>query len=140
MSAETKEDILAEIRDAMTRVGFFFSESVAEWCDRFEAAFKRESVGNAAAMREALVFCLRIIGKNGIRGNVFIDDIREAHRVITAAIAEPARNCDIQFVDDVARYGAFKDWCNAKGNTMEPKLAYDAFQWLLSPAEKGGAE
>ena len=59
-SAETKEDIIAEIRDAMTRVGCFFSESVEEWCDRFEAAFKRESAGNVAAMRDALVSIAKV--------------------------------------------------------------------------------
>lgn len=50
---------------------------------------------NQMKMREALVMCSRIIGENGIRGNVFIDDIREAHRAIAAALAAPERNCDV---------------------------------------------
>ena len=53
------------------------------------------AVGNAAAMREALVLCSRIIGANGIRGNVFLADIEKAHEAITAALSLPARNCDL---------------------------------------------
>jgi hypothetical protein len=70
---------------------------ISELADRLEAAAKRENAqsGNAAAMRETLVLCSRIIGANGIHGNVFLDDIEEAHRAITAALSEPARNCDI---------------------------------------------
>ena len=58
--------------------------------------------GDQHKMREALVLCLRIIGENGIRGNVFIDDIREAHRAITAALAAPPRNCDVGTAEEQA--------------------------------------
>lgn len=60
--------------------------------------------GNQMKMREALAFCLRIIGENGIRGNVFIDDIREAHRVITAALAAPPRVCDVNTLESLSDF------------------------------------
>ena len=51
--------------------------------------------GNQMKMREALVLCSRIIGANGIRGNVFLSDIQEAHEAITAALSAPPRQCDV---------------------------------------------
>ena len=72
-------------------------------CDKATGVVSVEDAameGDQHKMREALVFCLRIIGENGIRGNVFIDDIREAHRAITAALAARPRNCDVGTADE----------------------------------------
>lgn len=92
--------------------------------------------GNSQKLREALEEQLRYWNSH-IRNRAE----EEMRQRTEAALAAPARNCDLPFADDVARYGAFKAWCNAKGHTMEPKLAYDAFDWLLSTAEKeGGAQ
>ena len=93
-----------------------------------------EQTGNAAAMREALEALVEYWdwgGYDAMRINRLQDEAR-------AALAAPARNCDVPYIDEVARYSAFKAWCNAKGHTMEPKLAYDAFDWLFAP--EGGAE
>ncbi len=71
--------------------------------------------GNQQKMREALVLCSRIIGENGIRGNVFLDDIQEAHRAITAALAAPPRQCDVGTAEEQAQ--RFYDFCI--GNSSE---------------------
>ena len=42
--------------------------------------------------------------------------IGEAHEIV--ALSAPPRNCDIQYNDRAEMYGAFKDWCNARGHTM----------------------
>ena len=99
-----------------------------------------EDVFNAAAMREMLRRIDRLCRvTDDEAGTAWNMDI--AHRVrdeIQAALDMPARNCDRTFADHVAMYDEFKAWCNAKGHTMNPKLASDAFDWLLSKAE--GAE
>lgn len=64
--------------------------------------------GNQQKMRNALVLCSRIIGairlgEYGIRSNVFMDDIQEAHEAITAALAEPLRNCDVGTAEEQAK-------------------------------------
>lgn len=59
---------------------------------------------------------------------------------VNAALAAPERNCDLPYNDSVEMYGKFKDWCKAKGHTMEPMLAWDAFDWLLSPATEQKGE
>lgn len=59
---------------------------------------------------------------------------------IERALAAPPRNCDTPYNDRVEMYGAFKDWCNARGHTMNPKLACDAFDWLLAPATEQKGE
>lgn len=93
--------------------------------------------GNQMKMRESLVLCLRIIGENGIRGNVFIDDIREAHRAITAALAESPRNCDVFNDAESARQA----WLNDKDNWDDfgsPELYLH--EWLFAhtkPEAKG---
>ena len=98
--------------------------------------------GNTAAMREALKpwiafaeWLLENAGKDklgeAIRENGTI--IRQRMEELRAVLSVPPRNCDTPYNDRVEMYGAFKDWCKAKGHTMEPMLAYDAFEWLLAP-------
>ena len=67
-------------------------------------------------------------------------EIEELCRKTKSALAEPPRNCDMQYKDRVEMYGKFKDWCKAKGHTMEPMLAYDAFDWLLASMTKEGED
>ena len=161
MSEETIADILAEMFDFSDkrieegRDHAMTSESVGlivhQLAKRFEAAWKRESVGNAAAMREALVRCREIALQwqadeaAGVAGTTDKPSARSAAEAvidmefeINAALSDPARNCDMPYHDRVEMYGAFKDWCKAKGHTMEPMLAYDAFDWLFAPAERKG--
>lgn len=118
-------------------------------------AHKRES-GNAAKLREALIDVVkRLKAYVGCDHHTFhltattcdgITSVGKCGKIGTcaaifkarAALAAPPRNCDVPYNDRVEMYGAFKDWCNARGHTMNPKLACDAFDWLLAPATKGG--
>ena len=109
---------------------------------------KSAPVGNAAAMREAALpwiafaeWLLENAGKDAL-GAAIRDNgpiIRQRLEELRAALAAPPRNCDRTFIDHPAMYYEFRDWCNAKGHTMEPKLAYDAFDWLLATANEKGA-
>lgn len=97
---------------------------------------------NTKVMREALEHVEKL-AREFAAGNYYVSDFpKMLLDAIRPALAAPPRNCDVQFLDRVEMYGAFKDWCNARGHTMEPKLAYDAFDWLLALAteKKGGAK
>lgn len=100
-----------------------------------------EGVGNAAATREALELFVEyseLVCKMGMFNRDRLIAITTKAR---AALSAPPRNCDRKFVDKVDMYYAFKDWCHAKGHTMEPLLASDAFDWFLETAmEKGAAD
>ena len=149
-----KTETVADIAAVLRR---YVLPSLAE---RLEAAWKREkaeveadalnvgavvattekslAVGNAAALREALCDIVMLTMKVGysIHGDVACGIIASKAK---HALSAPARNCDMQYKDRVEMYGAFKDWCKAKGHTMEPMLAYDAFDWLLAlAAERKG--
>lgn len=122
--------------------------TIKELADRLKAALRRER-GDRAKLREALKKCLLYIAcaeSAGIGTITLNDKVKlDPKKIIKsakAALAAPPRNCDMPYNDRVEMYGAFKDWCNAKGHTMEPKLAYDAFEWLLALATKkeGGAK
>ncbi len=133
---ETVADIAAVLRR-------YVLPSLAE---RLEAAWKREKaqVGNAAATREALrvadetanellSWCSNHYQELNCMGS-------RLKRALEHAAKAPPRNCDRKFIDRVAMYYEFKDWCKDKGHTMEPMLAYDAFDWLLAPAAERKGE
>lgn len=97
-------------------------------------------VGDMAAMREALTkvseWMAHRIATGGFEASPTFPTVLE--NIVLPALAKPPRNCDRTFIDRPAMYYEFKDWCNAKGHTMEPKLAYDAFDWLLATANEKG--
>ena len=97
---------------------------------------------NMAAMREALIkvkeWMEHRIATRGFEFSATFPTMLED--VVLPALSAPARNCDTPYNDRVEMYGAFKDWCKAKGHTMEPMLAYDAFEWLLAPATEQKGE
>ena len=98
---------------------------------------KVQKTGNAAAMREALVKIREYI----ITGNTGYEPKELLELILNwcdSSLTDPPRNCDRKFADRPAMYYEFKDWCNKKGHTMEPKLAYDAFDWLLEQSDKKG--
>lgn len=95
------------------------------------------SAGNKVSMREALV---ALVDYYQTACHSCMSIAPELHSLVQnarAALATPPRNCDRKFIDRVAMYDEFKDWCNKKGHTIEPKLAYDAFDWLLATKEGG---
>ena len=102
-------------------------------------------VGNAAALREALeelneLFDSCVLGTHSEMTADEMDKVDELYFKTKAALSKPPRNCDVEYADRVEMYGAFKDWCKANGHTMEPMLAYDAFDWLLAPAAERKGE
>lgn len=92
---------------------------------------------NMQMMREALEHALYFLRRHHM-GAVYAPDgetlisCEDVISVVDNALSSPPRNCDAKYADRVEMYGAFKDWCKAKGHTMEPMLAYDAFDWLLA--------
>ena len=103
-----------------------------EKAERRIAELERSS-GNAAAMRRTLEEVEGAIFEDD-PGRFLLADAEEILHRVQAALAAPPRNCDVKYADGVEMYGAFKDWCKAKGHTMDPMLAYDAFEWLLAKA------
>jgi hypothetical protein len=165
MSKETIADILAEMFDfsdkrieegrnhAMTSecVGLI----VHQLAKRFEAAWKRESAGNAAAMREALE-TVRKYAKETTPDRVMLGVIEVW---CDEALAAPARNCDKyadKFCEDML-HADFVKYCNDCDCPMgcvhrkdtrcmlDTRCAsilkcFSRFVLQKAEAEKGGAE
>ena len=84
---------------------------------------KSSSVGNAAAMREALLVVKRLFDGR----LMWQPDIRKAHEAVDAAIAKPPRNCDRP---ECATTNAAQDvWLKEDGG----KTAY--YEWLFAEAK-----
>lgn len=115
--------------------------TVKELANRLEAAHERER-GNFAALRGALKaiggLCTRLIPTwDGAIGR--IKDITEA------ALATPARNCDMPLVvEGPADNNADKAWLVFKRHN--PDAHFDVLgllrciDWLIAPATEGGAK
>ena len=104
---KTASEIIAEMRNRV--IGddgikwTLTADEVISYADRLEVALAREAApaGNAAAMREALTECRAVMDK--LADVVFherdiysvSDDAFAAQNAITAALAAPARNCDV---------------------------------------------
>lgn len=108
-------------------------DDVRSALDRIEAAAKREQdkPGNAAALREALVAFVDSIqwlcdgDERGIFKRQFAPLLSEA----SAALADPARNCD-RFADCNSAWKAY--------NAIVDRERLSGFDfWLFSPAEGG---
>ncbi len=163
MSAETKEDILREMRMGNSGdmpfaylVGMpdTFEEflsgtkmrkinvkqvTVKELADRFEAAFKRESVGNVAAMREALKQALYFLRRHNM-GAVYAPDgetlifCQDVANIVDEALSAPARQCDVGTAEEQAeRYHAI-------GEVYHSLTLTNALAWAQTPyeAKEGG--
>lgn len=96
---------------------------------------------NATKLREVLEWAVttidvsdEVLEETEDWENEVVSWVRELQDKAKAALATPPRNCDVPYPDTVAMYDAFKKWCNNKGHTMEPKLASDAFAWMLAAA------
>lgn len=119
-------------------------EALCKEVARLRSASKER--GDAAKLREALALIATIEFPHNFQNERFdiadaCQDLTNAIKTASAALSAPPRNCDMQYNDRAEMYDAFKDWCNARGHTMDPKLAYDAFEWLLAQAaEKEGGK
>ena len=156
MSEETIADILAEMFDFSDkrieegRDHAMTSESVGlivhQLAKRFEAAWKRESAGNVAAMRDALVSIAKVpvppirIRVSSPGPGIIIHEpepesewlamLRECVKRANAALAAPARNCE--------KYTSYKDAYDAwnKSLTFPQPIARFGI-WLMETAGKG---
>ena len=101
---------------------------------------KQETIGNAAKMREAVgnaLWCLNWMSEN-TGDKPTKDHLAKPIELLTAALAAPARNCDM-----------FDDYKSAKDYFLENELwkynrdltpEYWFGVWLFELAEKGGSE
>ena len=99
-----------------------------------------ESVGHAAAMREAVIKCINLITGFGNAEVVKtpLEVIVDIESILKAALAAPARNCDLPNYLE-----RFKNFCrgrNCQGCKYEGAGADCYADFLLDTAEKGGAE
>ena len=131
-----------------------------EYADRIEAAAKRvvvsktetTTVGNAAAMREALDAALRFIGNLEIEPYSPLDEAAsELRQRIMDALSAPARNCD-RFADELEAQLAFLNEVWLISVDRETMLERDKYgnwtdemrtrygRWLLAPAAERKGE
>ena len=104
--------------------------------ERAPTSEKSSQVGNAAAMRDALLNV-----KGLFDGRITCQKaIREAHEAVTAAISAPPRNCDVGTPED--QHNRFMRFCDSKsmgycwGRGCRKCMA----QWGQLPYEEGGAK
>ena len=180
MPSETIADIVAEMRYGAIPKHQTDHELLAIYADRIDAAayaydptktgkselpdgsayaleaFKANkakgptTVGNDAAMREALELCYRVIHCAMVTGVINRDDANKAMDAYHAALAAPPRNCDVGNEKEQAqRIDAF---CKSHGTDRNgyyrceecPLLKIDRceLKWAQMPyeAEEGGAK
>ena len=94
--------------------------------------------GNIAKLREALKDIGRIVEQIRLLYSDYPYEIHVIARKASAALAEPARNCD-RFASAEEAWDAYDEWVESyrsKGKT--PPL--NEFGWLFAPYEEGGAK
>lgn len=98
---------------------------------------KSSVVGNATAMREALLRCDAIARLPEIREYVIVKDMRN---LIKKALAAPPRNCDVGTADEQAK--RHKRWCDLQSikDCWGVGCLKCVAAWAQKPYEEGGAE
>lgn len=133
---ETISDIIEEMRsraDAAFPADVDTMNLLEPLADRLEAAWEREKPGgNMAAMRKALI---EIVD----RAIEVIDDDEGTYRKIVelaqAALAEPARNCDMPHANDHELWLRWQNYC---AEIWPRSISFSS--WLLATAEEGGRD
>lgn len=129
-------------------------QNVREFAQRLRAAKKNQQVGNAAAMREAMVEALNkvndaydMLSKPCVTLEEVRQACREARGIIIPALSEPARNCDIYTTSKDADR-AITEYCSKMAETGEcakscPHREAEggcAFGWILATAAERKGE
>jgi hypothetical protein len=95
---------------------------------------KHSSVGNMAAMYEALVRVKRLFDGR----LMWQPDIRKAHEAVNSALSEPPRNCDIytteESVDEAC--ASIRECVGCPSQDHEAPCVFCTVRWLLAPAGK----
>ena len=161
---ETVADIMSEMReyaDSMEKHDLYdLRECATDYLrvlsDRIEDAVNRENrtvekssvVGNAAAMREALVIVKRLFDGR----LMWQPDIRKAHEAVNAALSAPPRNCDVGTAEEQAeRFYAFcgyhrfqsgiKGMCSSLCPCIRCRDMCNCITtWSQMPYDEGGAK
>ena len=100
-----------EIEDAERRGNHAATKAICETIEKVGPLYDAESVGNAAKLREAIVEAKRIAESlDGCRLNDYLK-LEEIARICNAALAAPARNCDVGTVKEQSQ--RFDSFCDA---------------------------
>lgn len=137
-----------ELEDAERRGNHAAMEAVAETIQKVGPLYDAESVGNVAAMREALVQCELFLGHVSRHGHPTLnlgdkctacDGVEELRGMVVAALSAPPRNCDIltDFNDAITTLADERNWHDGKWDSERYCILAS---WLLAPAtaEKEG--
>ena len=171
---ETVADIVTEMRKRAEEVYVGQSGYPESWkdqmdygeiyelADRIEAANKRENeatiekssaVGNAAAMREALLEA-SIALSDATHHHMIEDDAKECLSVVNAALSDPPRNCDVGTAEEQSdRFDKFcyshskchkcpvkSIWNSQHRQKQLREIIRCEIIWSQMPYEGGGAE
>ena len=163
---ETIEDIVDDIRaqnQGLPEDSYALSPLVCDLLsisDRIEAALKRKreatsdkssAVGNAAAMREALMEA-SIALSSATHHDLTEDDAKDCLAVIETALSEPPRNCDVGTAEEQAkRFYAFcghhrfqsgiKGMCSSLCPCIRCRDMCNCITtWAQMPYEEGGTK
>ena len=121
-AAKRERESGAEAAQVCGEIGEMIGREAARRSDE-RTAEKSSAVGNAAAMREALLVVKRLFDGR----LMWQPDIRKAHEAVDAALAKPPRNCDRP---ECATTNAAQDvWRKEDGG----KTAY--YEWLFAEAK-----
>lgn len=146
--SETLADIVADMRKRCTPYAKSDSTDCRyvaylgykEFADRIESAWRREceSVGNSAAMREALVKIHDLT--NALDEKCGVDPV-EIRDIARAALSAPARNCDM-YATYAEAAEAYKEYATAyimrASNKFDFPMEFD--EWLFAPAAERKGE
>lgn len=104
-------------------------------------------VGNMAAMREALDKAHRVLHSAIIAGILKGDDAYDAINMATAALAAPARNCDVGTVDEQIErfhhqcFEYHTGRCSPHCRTLPAKTRQEcAIKWAQMPYNEEGGD
>lgn len=138
---ESHAGITAEIR---ARAGAWMDDKMKQnderLADRLDAAHKRER-GNSAALREAVEKVIEIANKEWDASRE-TSAMWEIWEICKAALAAPARNCDVGTADDwLARFSAVCERCSGSDcdhRQFKDEEVCDCFaRWLQMPYKEG---
>ena len=102
---------------------------------------KRTADGNMAAMREAcqkMLDLLMLRGDGKVRCVLTWDEFNESQKMLRAALAKPARNCDVGTAEE--QYRRHDKFCDAVRNGMSgyhcedaPRCVFCFAKWAQMP-------
>lgn len=163
---ETIAEVVADMRKAGALMPAAYMRDLLNYADRIESAWKREKaeweaaacacvsdavmsgrvavehvpIGNAAALRQAVVKALTLLQVCTWPSGVSLDGVAEVVHEIDSALDKPPRNCDIGTPDEqgVRCLATMRHWRKAyQGDALITAI----MKWLQDPyKDEGGAK